>query len=112
MTSARQYMLITRARRRLFKWAKARHLPLTRVEFVVSFAKTDFSPWTWLFYDTDASVAMHAAAGDTAALQERFLTSLQELGYPARWLARVGFVVDSHENVVKNYEDSYFYWLR
>lgn len=43
---------------------------------------------------------------------EKFLAILAENGYPADWLADTSFEVDSHENVERNFDGSYFYRLR
>ena len=112
MTRAQQFGFIDAARKRLLEWAQAQHIPMVHIEFVVPFVESDFSLAAWLFYDTDTSVAIHGADGVTAALQDRFRATLRELGYPEQWIAKVDFVVDSRENVVQNYEGSYFYRLR
>lgn len=112
MTRAEQFGFIDAARKRLLKWVDAQRVPLVHVEFVVPFVEDDFSLAAWLFYDTDASAGIYGADGTTAALQDKFLTMLRELGYAEQWIAKVDFVADSHENVVRNYEGSYFYRLR
>ena len=76
------------------------------------FVQDDFSLTTWLFYDTDASAAAREADGTTATVRREFLATLRELGYPERWAGDIDFCVDSHENVVRSYEGSYFYRLR
>jgi hypothetical protein len=50
--------------------------------------------------------------GTTAAMQREFLSILSREGYPLDWLHDIAFSIDSHENVERNYEGSYFYRLR
>jgi hypothetical protein len=100
------------ARPRLLSWASARGVPLVRVEFVVPFVDGDHSLHVWLFYDTDLDVTRLADDGTTEAVQQELRSILEASGYPAEWLADVAFYVDSHENVERNYEGSYFYRLR
>ena len=112
MTRDEQFRFIEVARERLMNAAQARGIPLVRVEFLVPFVAEDFSLSTWLFYDTDASVAAREADGTTGTLQDEFVASLRALGYPDRWASEIDFCIDSHENVVRSYEGSYFYRLR
>lgn len=112
MTRDEQFRFIETARERLISGAHARGIPLVRVEFLVPFVTDDFSLSTWLFYDTDANAAAREADGTTATLQDEFVAALRMLGYPERWAGEIDFRVDSHENVVRSYEGSYFYRLR
>ena len=112
MTREDQFRLIEGARERLMNWAHARGIPLVRLDFLVPFVADDFSLSAWLFYDTDASAAAREADGTTATLRHEFLAALRALGYPERWAGDITFNVDSHENVVRSYEGSYFYRLR
>ena len=112
MTREQQFRFIETSRERVISWAHARGIPLVRLEFLVPFVADDFSFSAWLFYDTDASAAARAADGTTAALRREFLAALLELGYPDSWTGDIEFCVDSHENVVRSYEGSYFYRLR
>jgi hypothetical protein len=107
----KQFAHIDAARIGLLAWARANDVPLVRVEFVVPFVDTDFSISVWLFYDTDLNLT-RAANGTTANVQREFLSILSSAGYPADWLVCTSFFVDSHENVERNFEGSYFYRLR
>jgi hypothetical protein len=107
-----QFNHLGTARRELLAWAGAIAVPLVRVEFVVPFVKTDFDADVWLFFDTDANVKRCAETGVTARVEEEFRSILAGNGYPTDWLAGSSFYVDSHENVERNYEGSYFYRLR
>lgn len=107
-----QFDHLSTAKHELLSWAVANEAPLVRVEFVVPVDPTDFDAAVWLFFDTDANVARCAANGMTARLEQEFRTILARSGYPGDWLAGTSFYVDSHENVERNYEGSYFYRLR
>lgn len=108
----RQLAHLNDARQDLLAWATANDIPLVRVEFVVPFVDTDFGASVWLFYDTDASVACYADIGTITNVQDKFLLILSDNGYPADWLADTSFEVDSHQNVERNFEGSYFHRLR
>lgn len=112
MTREEQFRLIEAARERVISWAHARGIPLVRLEFLVPFVADDFRVSAWLFYDTDASATAREADGTTAELRREFLAALRSLGYPERWAGDIGFEIDSHENVVRSYDGSYFYRLR
>jgi hypothetical protein len=112
MTRDKQLELTAQARDHLLVWSSAAGIPLSRVEFVYPFVATDFSLSVWLFYDTDVNVARSARDGSTDRLQREFVDRLARVGYDQRWLEQIEFVVDSHENVVRNYDGSYFYRLR
>ncbi|MEX0996266.1 MAG: hypothetical protein WDZ45_04395 [Flavobacteriaceae bacterium] len=66
----------------------------------------------WLFFDTDEIVMNYAINGTTEKVKKEYLRILEDLNYPSNYLDQVIFHIDSHENVVKNYEGSYFYRLR
>ncbi|MBE1491864.1 hypothetical protein [Plantactinospora soyae] len=108
----RQFAHLGDAKKELLAWTTANAIPLVRVEFVVPFVETDFDASVWLFYDTDASAELCARTGVTADVEQKFMSILSDDGYPAGWLAETSFQVDSHENVERNFEGSYFYRLR
>jgi hypothetical protein len=100
------------AKVRLLEWAESNGVPLVRVYFVGPFHRPEFSVAVYLFYGTDLDVETCGRDGRTARLQDMFLSILRQVGYPAELLAAVTFVIDSHENVERDYEGSYFYRLR
>jgi hypothetical protein len=108
----RQFVHLATGKRELLAWIADNGIPLVRVEFGVPFVDTDHSVDVWLFYDTDANVASLADTGLTTSVEEQFRSILANNGYPADWLAGISFSVDSHENVERNFEGSYFYRLR
>jgi hypothetical protein len=106
------YAHVGAAKVKLLAWAESNGLPLVRMHCVGPFHQPDFSLGVWLFYGTDLDVERCTSDGRTALMQGEFLSILSEAGYSAERLAEVIFVVDSHENVERNYEGSYFYRLR
>jgi hypothetical protein len=108
----RQFAYLANGKRDLLAWAADNGIPLVRVEFVVPFVDTDHSTYVWLFYDTDVNVANLADSGLTTSIEEQFRSILTNSSYPADWLAAISFTADSHENVERNFEGSYFYRLR
>ncbi len=114
MAAARERQLsqAEAAKAQLLEWATTAGVPLVHVEVVSPFAKTDFGLSVWLFLDSDASVARLEADGTIDRLRQEFLSRLSAAGYPPEWLPDITFGVDSHENVVRNYEGSYLYRLR
>jgi hypothetical protein len=112
ITRVDQFKIIEGTRSQLIATAKAALIPLHNVEFVVPFVPTDFSLSAWLFFETDAQLKGSDAHRWTTWLKSELLKILHAHGYPERWLGEVGFAFDSHENVVKNFEGSYFYRLR
>jgi hypothetical protein len=109
---SRQFELIGGARKRLLKWARAEGIPLQHVEFVVPFVETDFSLSVWLFYSDQSSVAAFEGDGTSARVTQRFQVELAEAGYPTNWLSLVECRFASKEVVDRDYEGSYYYFVR
>jgi hypothetical protein len=112
MTRCGQFAWIDSAKKDLLRWAEEQGIPLHQMEFVVPFVDTDFSLSAWFFFETDEQLQRSNASGWPERLSTRFTEVLATFGYPAAWLTKIGFFWDSHENVVRNYEGSYFYRLR
>jgi hypothetical protein len=108
----KQFEHLASAKARILSWAAAQDLPLVRVEYIVPFVETDFDASVWVFYDTDLNVRRLTEDGTDANLRREFLAILGADGYPPEWLSQVDFLADSHENVERNYEGSYFFRLR
>ncbi len=107
-----QFRFTDKAEDALLKWAGDENLGIHRIEFVVPFVLSDKDLWVWLFYQTDDMVKRYADAGTTALIEARFVDIMREFGYPEDYLSQIKFQIDSHENVVANFEGSYFYRLR
>ncbi len=112
MTRGEQFAYIETARASLLLWAREQGIPLHGIEFVVPFVHTDFSVSIWCFYETHDQLQRSGAMQWSERLASHFTELLLGLGYAASWLPEARFYFDSHENVVRNYEGSYFYRLR
>ena len=112
MTREKQFACISAAKARVLEWAAEGRVPLVHVDVVVPFVETDFDLDVWLFYDTTLNVTARERDGTTANAIAEYRRALSDAGYDPKWLTRVKFHVDSHENVLQNYEGSYFYFLR
>ena len=97
---------------RLLKWARAEDIPLEHVEFVVPFVEADFSLSAWIFYSDESSVAAFERDGTSGRVTQRFQVELAEAGYPADWLLLVVCRFASKEVVDRDYEGSYYYYVR
>ena len=112
MTRADQFACIEFARTNLMRWAEEQGISLYRIGFVVPFVETDLGLSAWFFFETDEQLRRSGAMGWTGRLSARLMDVLEALGDSAPWLTNMGFVWDSHENVIHNYEGSYFYRVR
>lgn len=112
MTRSDQFAYIDAAKASLLRWAPEHGIPLHQIEFVVPFVDTNFGLSVWFFFETDEQLRRSNAMGWPDRLSARFTELVERLGYSAAWLPKIRFVLDSHENVVRNYEGSYFYRLR
>jgi len=112
MTRHEQFQIIASAKRLIVAWADEATIPLHAVEFVVPFVATDFGLSVWFFYKTNTQLGAAQSNTWSEQLQAAFLKALASLGYDSRWLAEVIFVFDSHENVQKEAEGSYFLRMR
>ena len=109
---ARQFDLIELASKRTLEWAATEGLPLLRVEPVVPFVDDDFSLDAWLFVDTEARIIQYRSDGTADKISTRFGSELKQVGYPQDWLERTSCHFASKEVVDRDFEGSYFYFLR
>lgn len=93
-------------------WSTTEGIRLHNIETVIPFVLTDKDLWVWLFFDTDELVKKYQQEGTEDKVRSEYLRTLKSLQYPEDYLNQVTFYIDSHENVVKNFEGSYFYRLR
>jgi len=108
----KQFDFIDKAEKATASWAAENNIQLFKVEFVVPFVLTDKSLSVWLFFDTDDSVREYGINGTTERIKNQFMKFLNDMNYPADYLDKVVFFVDSDENVKTNFEGNYFYKLR
>jgi hypothetical protein len=103
---------IEKAEQLTFEWTKLNDIKLFRIEFIVPFVLTDKSLEVYLFFDTNKNLSEYETNGTTELVKQKYLDSLIELDYPNDYLKEVSFIIDTDENVQKNFEGSYFYRLR
>lgn len=112
MTRHEQLNIIEAAKAPLSRLARESGIPLHCVEYIVPFVETDFGLNVHFFLETDDQVSSADSKRWTDALATKLLEILESLGYPHLWLQRVCFYVSSHEHVVRDFQGSYFYYLR
>ena len=108
----RQFDLIEVATNAMLCRARAAGKSLENIYPVVPFVETDFSLDAWLFVDTEKRIEEYQSDGTAAALTAEFRTELENAGYPAEWLQKVSYHFGSKEVVDRDFEGSYFYFLR
>jgi hypothetical protein len=107
-----QFKFTGEVREAILNWARAEKIDLIGIEYVVPFVSTDKNLVAYLFFDTDDRVKEYKSDGTVQKVKEEFVRVLQAMKYKKSYLAKVDFVIDSDENVQKNYEGNYFYRLR
>ncbi len=107
-----QLDFVDRARDQTIEWAAKSNIALHKIEAVVPFVISDKDLVVWLFFATEKIVKEYEKNGTIEKVKEVYLRTLEGIKYPSDYLNLVTFYIDSHENVVKNYEGSYFYRLR
>jgi hypothetical protein len=107
-----QLAFVDRVKKLMLDWTKQKEIRLHTVDCIVPFVLTDKSISVWLFYDTDKTKSDYEINGTNDIVKNQYLHLLTELNYPTDYLQEVTFFIDSDENVIKNYEGSYFYRLR
>ncbi len=107
-----QLNFVEDAKKYILKWTAENEIHLFKIDFVIPFVLTDKTLSVWLFFDTDERVTDYAANGTSDKVKNKFLNILFEINYPSDYLKEVSFLIDSDENVQKNFEGSYFYRLR
>jgi hypothetical protein len=108
----RQFDLIAVATAKTLQWAHDKSVILEHIEPIVPFVETDFSLEAWLFLDTEARIEQYSGDGTVNALIAQFRAELGAAGYPADWLEKVTCKLGSKEVVDRDYNGSYYYFLR
>jgi hypothetical protein len=108
----RQFDLIAAASAATLDWARAHAQPLLHIEPVVPFVETDFSLDAWLFLDSEDRIKRARADGTADVLAAQFCAELAKAGYPREWLSKVSCHFGSKEVVDRDFQGSYYYFLR
>ncbi len=107
-----QFQFIEQAENELREWSIDQNIKIHRIEFVVPFVLTDRTLAVWIFFETDRMMEKYKCDGTTEIIQSRFFDIMKDIGYPEDYVTQIVFCIDSHENVVSNFEGSYFNRLR
>lgn len=107
-----QFELITVAAEKLLQWAKERAIGLEYIYPSVPFVETDFTLDAWLFLDIEDRIAQYRADGTANEMIARFLDDLAKGGYPSEWSNLVTCHFASKEVVDRDYQGSYYFFLR
>ncbi|HNX29616.1 MAG TPA: hypothetical protein PKN87_09460 [Syntrophomonadaceae bacterium] len=104
-----QWDLIEKAKTILMKWSENNNANLLAVHFVPMF---DFSLEVYIFYKSDADIKRNQNNGISEKAKQIFLKALNDMEYMKNFNDNITFTFDSNENVINNYEGSYFLRLR
>lgn len=104
-----QWNMLEKAKTKLVDWSKSISVHLFAVHFV---PMLDFSLEVYIFYENDKDISTNESNGISDRIKETFLNALDELSYYKCFDNSITFVFDSNENVMKNYQGSYFLRLR
>lgn len=108
----RQFDLIAVATEKMLQWARVRNIGLEYIYPSLPFVETDFSLDAWLFLDTEDRIAQYRAEGIANEMIARFLAELAMAGYPSEWSNLVTCYFASKEVVDREYQGSYYFFLR
>ena len=108
----RQFHLIDIASKATLSWAQTNGKSLEHIYPVVPFVETDFSLDAWLFVDSESRIRHYHGDGTENVLISRFLSELTHAGYPPNWLKQVTCRFASKEIVDRDYQGSYYLFLR
>jgi len=108
----RQFDLIAVASEATIKSVRASGRTLEYIYPVVPFVEADFSLDAWLFVDTESTLRQYQSGETASALAAEFRAELAKAGYPALWLQGVRCHFGSKEVVDRDYEGSYYNFLR
>ena len=99
-------------RPRVSEWSETLGFPLHRVDFVATFEEWDDGIAVYFFFADNATLARARQGRFSAIAMTKVREILEEEGYPLARFPQISLEIDSHENVVRNFEGSYFYRLR
>lgn len=72
----------------------------------------DLSLEVYIFYEKDTDIEQYLISGQSSEIQQVFIKELNKLNYFNTFSKKIEFVFDSNENVINNYQGSYFLRLR
>ncbi len=102
-----QWQIIEKAKQILVKWLKNNNIYTHTIHFIPI---DDISLEVYVFYKKDDDIVENQKNGVTEKIKETFINIIYDIDCTR--FNEISFVFDSHENVIKNYEGSYFFRLR
>ena len=112
MDKERCFAIIEEVNSTIMSWANEKAISIHRIENVATFENWDNGIGVYVFYLDDEQKEESDIQGYNSKIKQQYLDLLKNLGYPFDKFPNAIFYFDSHENVIKNYEGSYFYRLR
>jgi hypothetical protein len=112
LTRDRAYAIIDQAKNQLLQWAQLQRIAIHTIEYVAVFENWTKDIGVWIFFETDKELRSCEHSSLVDQIKTQYLCILRELNYPFDLFPNVIFQFDSHENVQRNYQGSYFYRLR
>lgn len=104
-----QWDFIEKAKMILMNWSKVNNVHLFAVHFV---PMSDFSLEVYVFYKSDFDIIQYQKNGVSDKVKQIFIKALNDLNYMKNFNNNITFTFDSNENVINNYQGSYFLRLR
>jgi len=104
-----QWDMLEKAGISLKKWSKKNNIGIYAVHFIPTL---NFSLEVFIFYKNDIDVTQNQNNGTSERVKQFFLKALQDINYMDCFNNNISFIFDSNENVINNYEGSYFFRLR
>ncbi|ABN54157.1 MAG TPA: hypothetical protein DEF39_10870 [Hungateiclostridium thermocellum] len=104
-----QWDFIKKAKAVLMNWSEANNIHLFAVHFI---PLSDFSLEVYVFYESDIDITQYQQNGVSDKIKQVFLEALNDLNYMKIFNNNITFTFDSNENVINNYQGSYFFRLR
>jgi hypothetical protein len=104
-----QWDIIEKGKEKLLEWSKENNAHI----FTVHFVPIGFSPLeVYIFYENDIDIVQNEKNGVTDNVKRVFLETISDMNYMKIFDDNITFTFDSNENVIKNYQGSYFFRLR
>jgi hypothetical protein len=104
-----QWDIIEKAKELLIEWSNKNNARIFTIHFVPMY---DFSLEVYVFYEKDADISENQKNGVSENVKQIFIKTISSMGYMEKFGDKISFEFDSNENVINNYNGSYFLRLR
>ena len=112
MDKNKYWETIKKANDQTMEWLRSMGQSIYCIHNVATFESWDKGVEVYIFFQDEIKKQEAEQAGYYDQIKQFYLSSLMQLDYPFKKFPDVVFIYDSHENVVQNYEGSYFFRLR